>query len=241
MYFISCDVARGAGKDYSAFTITDITEMPYRLVGRYRNNEISPMLYPTVIEKAAKDYNDAFVLIEINDIGAQVADILYYDLEYENVLSSVIRGRSGQVLSPGFSKGTSFGVKTTPNVKRIGCRVLKDLIEEDQLMIKDYNTVRELTTFAVKGKSYQAEEGHTDDLVMTLVLFAWVANQRYFIELNDQDMRTRMYEEQMKAIEENMLPFGVLSDGIGEDGFVDDTGQRWEYAEGSRIGYANDL
>ena len=241
MYFISCDVARGAGKDYSAFTITDITEMPYRLVGRYRNNEISPMLYPTVIEKVAKDYNDAFVLIEINDIGAQVADILYYDLEYENVLSSVIRGRSGQVLSPGFSKGTSFGVKTTPNVKRIGCRVLKDLIEEDQLMIKDYNTVRELTTFAVKGKSYQAEEGHTDDLVMTLVLFAWVANQRYFIELNDQDMRTRMYEEQMKAIEESMLPFGVLSDGIGEDGFVDNTGQRWEYAEGSRIGYANEL
>ena len=241
MYFISCDVARGAGKDFSAFTITDITDTPYRLVGRYRDNEISPMLYPTVIEKAAKDYNGAFVLIEVNDIGSQVADILYYDLEYENVLSSVIKGRAGQVLSPGFSRGTSFGVKTTPNVKRIGCRVLKDLIEEDQLIIRDYNTVRELTTFAVKGKSYQAEEGHTDDLVMTLVLFSWVANQRYFKELNDQDLRTKMYEDQMKAIEESMLPFAVLSDGIGDDGFVDNTGQRWEYAEGSRIGYANEL
>ena len=241
MYFISCDVARGAGKDFSAFTITDITDTPYRLVGRYRDNEISPMLYPTVIEKAAKDYNGAFVLIEVNDIGSQVADILYYDLEYENVLSSVIKGRAGQVLSPGFSRGTSFGVKTTPNVKRIGCRVLKDLIEEDQIIIRDYNTVRELTTFAVKGKSYQAEEGHTDDLVMTLVLFSWVANQRYFKELNDQDLRTKMYEDQMKAIEESMLPFAVLSDGIGDDGFVDNTGQRWEYAEGSRIGYANEL
>ena len=241
MYFISCDVARGAGKDFSAFTITDITDTPYRLVGRYRDNEISPMLYPTVIEKAAKDYNGAFVLIEVNDIGSQVADILYYDLEYENVLSSVIKGWAGQVLSPGFSRGTSFGVKTTPNVKRIGCRVLKDLIEEDQIIIRDYNTVRELTTFAVKGKSYQAEEGHTDDLVMTLVLFSWVANQRYFKELNDQDLRTKMYEDQMKAIEESMLPFAVLSDGIGDDGFVDNTGQRWEYAEGSRIGYANEL
>ena len=199
------------------------------------------MLYPTVIEKAAKDYNGAFVLIEVNDIGSQVADILYYDLEYENVLSSVIKGRAGQVLSPGFSRGTSFGVKTTPNVKRIGCRVLKDLIEEDQIIIRDYNTVRELTTFAVKGKSYQAEEGHTDDLVMTLVLFSWVANQRYFKELNDQDLRTKMYEDQMKAIEESMLPFAVLSDGIGDDGFVDNTGQRWEYAEGSRIGYSNEL
>ena len=241
MYFISCDVARGAGKDFSAFTITDITDTPYRLVGRYRDNEISPMLYPTVIEKAAKDYNGAFVLIEVIYIGSHVADILYYDLEYENVLSSVIKGRAGQVLSPGFSRGTSFGVKTTPNVKRIGCRVLKDLIEEDQIIIRDYNTVRELTTFAVKGKSYQAEEGHTDDLVMTLVLFSWVANQRYFKELNDQDLRTKMYEDQMKAIEESMLPFAVLSDGIGDDGFVDNTGQRWEYAEGSRIGYANEL
>ena len=101
--------------------------------------------------------------------------------------------------------------------------------------------MRELTTFAVKGKSYQAEEGHTDDLVMTLVLFSWVANQRYFKELNDQDLRTKMYEDQMKAIEESMLPFAVLSDGIGDDGFVDNTGQRWEYAEGSRIGYANEL
>ena len=228
-YFMVCDVARGAGKDYSAFVVLDITDVPYRLVARYRNNEISPLLYPNVIERIAKEYNEAHILLEVNDIGGQVADILHYDLEYENLLSSTTKGRSGQVLSAGFSKGTDFGVKTSASVKRIGCRVLKNLIEEDKLLISDFDTIAELTTFAVKGKSYQATEGNHDDLVMTLVIFSWVANQRYFKDLMDQDLRLKMYKDKMKSIEDDITPFGFIVDGSEKEYYIDNSGQHWEY------------
>ena len=230
VYFISCDVARGAGKDYSAFTVMDITDTPYRMVARYRDNQISPLLYPTVIHTVATDFNEAIVLVEVNDIGGQVADILYHDLEYENILSSIVKGRAGQVLSAGFARDTSFGIKTTPQVKRIGCRTLKNLIEEDKLLINDFDTIAELTSFVVRGKGYQAEEGSHDDLVMTLVLFSWVANQRYFKDLMDQDLRMKLYKDQMKAIEDDLLPFGEMWDGT-DDTFVETDGQRWAYAE----------
>ena len=222
-----CDVARGAGKDYSAFTVMDITDVPYRMVSRYRNNEISPLLYPNVIEKVAKDYNDAYIMLEINDIGGQVADILHYDLEYENMMSSSTKGRAGQVLSAGFSKGSEMGIKTTAQVKRIGCRVLKNLIEEDKLITYDFDTIAEFTSFAVKGKSYQATEGNHDDLVMTLVLFSWVANQRYFKDLMDQDIRLKMYAERMKAMEDEITPFGFIVDGFNAETETDITGQVW--------------
>ena len=226
-YFMSCDVARGAGKDFSAFSVIDITDTPYRMVARYKNNQISPLLYPTVIAKVAQDYNEAHVLLEVNDIGGQVADTLHYDLEYENILTSTIKGRSGQVLSAGFSKGTDLGIKTTAQVKRIGCRVLKNLIEEDQLLIPDLMTIAELSCFAIKGKSYAATEGAHDDIVMSLVLFAWVANQRYFKDLMDQDLRLKMYQERMREIEDDLTPFGFIETGLEGETIVDDSGQSW--------------
>ena len=226
-YFMACDVARGAGKDFSAFSVIDITDTPYRMVARYMNNQISPLLYPTVIAKVAQDYNEAHVLLEVNDIGGQVADTLHYDLEYENILTSTTKGRSGQVLSAGFSKGTDLGIKTTAQVKRIGCRVLKNLIEEDQLLIPDLMAIAELSCFAIKGKSYAATEGAHDDIVMSLVLFAWVANQRYFKDLMDQDLRLQMYQERMREIEEDLTPFGFIESGLENEIIVDDSGQSW--------------
>jgi hypothetical protein len=224
---MSCDVARGAGHDYSAFSMIDITDVPYKLVARYRNNNISPLLYPNVIHKTATDYNTAWVLVEANDIGGQVADTLYYDLEYENLISSIVKGRAGQVVSAGFGRDNIFGIKTTAQVKRIGCQSLKTLIEESQLLILDFDTVAELTSFAVKGKSYQATEGNHDDLVMTLVLFSWMTTQRYFKDLLDQDLRVKLFEEKMRQLEEEVLPIGFLDDGLEQDIFIDSEGDRW--------------
>ena len=227
-YFLSSDVARGAGKDYSAFTVINVTDTPYKLVARYRSNTISPLLYPDIIYKVAKHYNEAMVSVESNDIGGQVADALYYDFEYENMISSTVKGRSGQVVSAGFGKRSYIGLKTTTQVKRIGCSTLKDLIEEDKLLILDFNTISELTSFVVRGKSYRAQEGTNDDLVMTLVCFAWVANQRYFKELMDQELRTKLYSNRIEEIEQEITPFGFISDGNEDDSFVDSTGTRWE-------------
>ena len=229
VYVISCDVARGGGKDYSAFTVVDVTEMPYKLVCRYINNEIAPLLYPSVIEQIGKQYNDAWVMVEANDIGGQVADILYYDIEYENMISTAMKGRSGQVVGGGFAKNTIFGVRTTPQVKRIGCRVLKSLIEEKKLLLLDFDTVAEFTTFCTKAKSYAASEGHHDDLVMTLVLFSWLTNQTYFKDLLDSDLRTKMYSDRMKAMEEDLTPFGIVNTGLESDGFTDTDGEHWTY------------
>jgi len=226
-YFMTCDVARGAGKDFSAFTVLDITDVPYKLVARYKDNNISTLLYPNVIYKTATDYNTAWVLIEANDIGGQVADTLYYDMEYENLISSTVKGRAGQVVSAGFGKDTLFGIKTTAQVKRIGCQTLKTIIEENQLLILDFDTVAELTSFSVRGKSYAATEGNHDDLVMTLVLFAWMTTQRYFKDLLDQDLRLKLFEERMKQLEDEILPLGFVSDGTEEDIFVDSDGERW--------------
>ena len=227
-YFICCDVARGAGKDYSAFTVIDATDAPYKLVATYRNNEISPLIYPDVIYKVATHYNEALLLVESNDIGGQVADTLYYDFEYENMLSATTKGRSGQQLSGGFSKGAYIGVKTTAQVKRIGCSTLKDLIEQEQLLILDFNTISELTSFAVRGKSYSATEGNNDDLVMCLVLFSWTAKQRYFRELLDQELREKIFGDKIKEIEQEMTPFGFIVDHTEDDYFTEGDGTVWK-------------
>ena len=231
-YFMTCDVARGAGKDFSAFTVLDITDVPYKLVARYKDNNISTLLSPNVFYKTATDYNTAWVLVEANDIGGQVADTLYYDMEYENLISSTVKGRAGQVVSAGFGKDTLFGIKTTAQVKRIGCQTLKTIIEENQLLILDFDTVAELTSFSVRGKSYAATEGNHDDLVMTLVLFAWMTTQRYFKDLLDQDLRLKLFEERMKQLEDEILPLGFVSDGTEEDIFVDSDGERWTVVGG---------
>jgi hypothetical protein len=227
-YFITVDTSRGQGKDYSAFIVIDATDMPYKIVARYRNNTVSPMVYPTVIRAVASKYNDAHVLIEINDIGGQVADVLHQDLEYENVMMTTYKGRAGQVISAGFggrSSQSQLGVRTTVPVKKLGCSILKSLIEEDKMLIEDVDIVNELITFVAKGKSFEADEGHTDDLVMSLVLFAWLTRQQYFKSLTDSDIRTQIYEDQIREIEDDLLPFGFITEDTEESEWDGET--RW--------------
>ena len=231
-YAMAVDVARGVNKDYSAFVIIDITEFPHAVVAKYRNNEIKPMLFPTIINDVGKSYNDAFVLCEVNDVGDQVASILNYDLEYKNLLMCSMRGRAGQVVGQGFSgKKTQLGVKMSKTVKKVGALNLKTLIESDKLLSCDYDIMSELTTFIQKNNSFEAEDGCNDDLAMCLVIYAWLVQQDYFKELTDQDVRKRLYEEQKNAIEQDMAPFGFMDDGMGDDNFVDDEGDRWFKAD----------
>ena len=228
-YVLTVDVARGVGGDYSAFVVIDITEFPHRVVAKFRNNEIKPMIFPNVIWEVAKSYNDAFILCEVNDVGDQVAAILNFDLEYENLLMCSMRGRAGQIVGQGFSgKKTQLGVKMSKTVKKVGALNLKTLIEEDKLTFKDYEILSELTTFIQKHNSFEAEEGCNDDLAMCLVIYAWLVAQDYFKELTDQDVRKRLYEEQKNQIEQDMAPFGFIMDGLDDEGtFVDADGDRW--------------
>ena len=231
-YAITVDVARGVAKDYSAFVVIDITEFPHSVVAKYRNNEIKPMIFPSIIEEVGRSYNNAFVLCEVNDVGDQVASILNFDMEYENLLMCSMRGRAGQVVGQGFSgKKTQLGVKMSKTVKKVGALNLKTLIEEDKLLSCDYEIMSELTTFIQKNNSFEAEDGCNDDLAMCLVIYAWLVAQDYFKELTDQDVRKRLYEEQKNQIEQDMAPFGFMDDGMGEDTFVDAEGDQWFKAD----------
>jgi len=231
-YLMTVDVARGVGEDYSAFVLTDITEFPHKVVAKYRNNEIKPMLFPNIIYEVATNYNQSFILCEVNDIGDQIASILNFDLEYENLLMCSMRGRAGQIVGQGFSgKKTQLGVKMSKTVKKVGALNLKTMIEEDKLIFKDYNIISELTTFISKSNSFEAEEGCNDDLAMCLVIYAWLVAQDYFKELTDQDVRKRLYEEQKNQIEQDMAPFGFVADGLDEGSFVDKDGDLWHTDE----------
>ena len=229
-YFITVDVARGTENDYSAFIVFDITEFPWRVVAKYKNNQIKPMLFPSIISDVAKAYNQSYILVEINDIGEQVANILHFDLEYENVLMCAMRGRAGQIVGQGFSGSKSqLGIKMSKTVKKIGCSNLKTLIEDDKLIFSDYEIISELTTFIQKNHSFEAEQGANDDLAMCLVIFAWLVVQPYFKEMTDNDVRKRIYDEQRNQIEQDMAPFGFIIDGLDDDIEVIDkhTGDRW--------------
>lgn len=227
-YLITVDVARGISHDYSAFVVFDITEFPYKIVAKYRSNQIKPMLFPNIIHEMAKAYNQAYVLVEVNDIGDQVSNILYFDLEYENILMCSMRGRAGQVVGSGFSgKKSQLGVRMTSTVKKLGCSNLKTLIEDDKLVTNDYEIISELTTFIQKGRSFEAEEGCNDDLAMCLVIFSWLVAQDYFKEMTNNDVRKKIYEEQKNQIEQDMAPFGFISDGLDNNSFVDKSGDRW--------------
>ena len=232
-YIVTVDVARGISKDYSAFIVADITEFPYKIVATYRDNEVKPMLFPSIIEEVATAYNNAYVLCEVNDIGDQVASILFYDLEYENLLMVAMRGRAGQIVGSGFSGvKTQLGVKMSTTTKKVGCSNLKTLVEEDKLVFNDYNIISELTTFIQKKQSFEAEEGCNDDLAMCLVIFSWLVAQEYFKEMTDQDVRKRIYEEQKNAIEQDMAPFGFVCDGFDEESeIVDQNGDVWKTDE----------
>jgi len=236
-YVVTVDVARGVGEDYSAFVVVDITQFPHKVVGKYRNNDIKPMLFPNIIFEIAKRYNNAFILCEVNDIGDQVASIIQYDLEYQNLLMCSMRGRAGQIVGQGFSgKKTQLGVKMSKTVKKVGSLNLKTMIESDKLFFNDYEIISELTTFISKSNSFEAEEGCNDDLAMCLVIYAWLVAQDYFKELTDQDVRKRLYEEQKNQIEQDMAPFGFMSDGLDDSSFVDADGDRWfsdEYGDRS--------
>jgi len=236
-YLMTVDVARGVVKDYSAFVVIDITTFPHRVVAKYRNNEIKPMLFPNVIYEVARSYNESFILCEVNDVGDQVASILNYDMEYSNLLMASMRGRAGQVVGQGFSgKKTQLGVKMSKTVKKVGSLNLKTIIESDKLIFNDYEIMSELTTFIQKNNSFEAEDGCNDDLAMCLVIYAWLVAQDYFKELTDQDVRKRLYEDQRDQIEQDMAPFGFISDGMDDNSFVDRDGDRWftdEYGDRS--------
>ena len=235
-YVMTVDVSRGVSNDYSAFVVVDITSIPYKVVAKYKNNNIKPLLFPNIIEPVAKSYNHAFVLCEVNDIGGQVADIMQFDLEYDNLLMCAMRGRAGQIVGQGFSHKSQLGIKMTSTVKKTGCSNLKALIEDDKLIISDYDIIAEMTTFIQKKQSFEAEEGCNDDLAMCLVIFAWLSVQDYFRELTSDDVRKRIFEDQRESIEEDMAPFGFILNGVDdEDVYVDEQGDVWnkidEYGE----------
>jgi hypothetical protein len=230
-YCTLVDTASGVGQDYSTFTIIDVTEIPYKVVAKYRNNEISPIIFPNIIEQISTQYNKSWCLVETNGNGMQVGDILYYDLEYENtILTSPNKG--GQEVSGGFKKNSRIGLITSKHVKRTGCTTIKELIEKDHLIIEDFDIISELMTFAEKGPSFQAEEGYHDDLVMTLVLFGWLVNQRYFKEITDSDIRKKLLEQQERMNDEDSLPLGFFNDGISEVVAEDDYHVWKEYKSG---------
>ena len=230
-YVLTADVSRGTSNDYSAFIVFDVTEMPYKIVVKYRDNEIKPLIFPSKIYDVARAFNQAFVLIEINDIGEQVANAMQFDLEYDNMIMASMRGRAGQVMGGGFSGGRAqLGVRTTKAVKKTGCSNLKQLVEDNKLIVEDYDCINELSTFIVKGHSFEADEGCTDDLVACMFLFAWATDQTYFKELTDVDIRATMMREQQDALEQDMAPFGFVITGLEDENIgemVDEYGTKW--------------
>ena len=201
---MAVDVAKGRGQDYSTFSIIDITEKPFDQVATFRDNLISPLLLPTVLFKYAKQYNDAFVIVENNDQGSVVCQILYYDLEYEEMYLSSIVKREG------------IGVTMDKKVKALGCSHLKDLVEQHQLIVHDKDTILEMATFVAKGKSYEADDGCHDDMVMGLVVFGWYAGTNMFDELFDENLKFLLFQQRMAAIEADLPPFGIIYNPVDE-------------------------
>ena len=222
-YLMTVDVSRGMKLDYSAFILVDITSYPHRLVAKYRSNTIKPMLFPDIITKTCKEYNKAWILCEVNDIGDQVASIIFYDMEYENLLMTSMRGRAGQVLGHGFSGGkTQLGLKMAKAPKKLGCSNLKQMVESDKVIFKDFQIINELTTFVEKRDTFSAEDGCHDDLVMCMVIYAWAVAQDYFREMTDQSVREEMYEEDKESIESDMAPFGFITSSNDEEEVIVD-------------------
>lgn len=219
VYIMVCDVSRGKGLDYSAFQLIDVSKMPYNQVCVFRNNAVAPVDYADIILRTAKAYNNASVLIEVNDIGEQVAHTLQYDFAYENVLFTENAGRSGKRITGGFASGGKIdkGIRTTKIVKSVGCSILKLLIEQNQFIVNDFHTINELSTFSKKGTSYEAEPGKHDDLVMCLVLFAWLSDQQYFKDYTDINTLMSLREKTEEDMEQDMAPFGFVDTGRDED------------------------
>jgi hypothetical protein len=231
LYCVCVDVSEGKNLDSSAFSVIDISTTPYRQVATYASSSISPILFPTVIVNAARVYNDAYILVEINN-NPQVADFIHEDLEYENLLKVFTGNKKPQQLSAGFARGIQMGLKMSPQVKSVGCSNLKTLIEGDKLLINDFDTYSELTTFEQHKTSFAAAEGANDDLVMTLVIFAWATTQKYFREIVNHDIRKQIQLENMNQYDEDVLPAPIIDDGL-EKPFIMEGGDLWEVADGS--------
>ena len=208
VYCCIVDVSRGKGLDYSAFQIIDVSQMPYRQVCVYRDNNITPIDYAEIIYRSIERYNEAYTLIEVNDIGEQVSEVLHYEFEVDTLMFTESAGRAGKRLSTGFSKNSDKGIRTTKNVKSIGCNMLKMLIEQDQLIINDFQTINELSTFSRKANSYEAESGCHDDLVMCLVLFGWMTDQAFFKEVTDINTIDKLRSRNEEELMESLLPIG---------------------------------
>ena len=230
-YFMVADVSRGTKNDYSAYVVFDVTQVPYRIVAKYRDNEVKPLLFPQKIYHVARAYNQAFVLVEVNDIGEQVANALQFDMEYDNLVMASMRGRAGQIMGGGFSGGKAqLGVRTTKAVKKIGCSNLKQLLESDKIIVEDFDCINELSTFIVKGSSFEADDGCNDDLVACMFIFGWATDQTYFKELTNNDVREQMFKDQQDQLEQDMAPFGFVVNGLEDENvgqMVDEYGTRW--------------
>jgi len=213
VYFCVVDTSRGVGMDASAFVVIDVSSVPYEVVACYKNNIIDPLVYPDVIHNVVKNYNEAYTLVEINDNGQQIADILHHDYEYEHIIFTSVKGRAGQVIGGGFSSSVQRGIRTTKQVKRIGCSNAKTMIEKEKIKLHDFNLINELSTFIQKGSSYEADIGSHDDLIMCVVLFAWATNQTFFKDLTDTDFRKKLMEDRERLISDDVLPFGFIDDG----------------------------
>ena len=240
LYAITVDVSEGKNLDYSAFNVIDISTTPYKQVATYHSSSITPILYPTVIYNTARMYNNAYVLVEINN-NPQVADSLHVDFEYENLWKIFTGNKKPQQLSAGFARGVQMGLKMSPQVKAIGCSNLKTLIEGDKLIINDFDTYSELTTFEQQKNSFAAAMGANDDLVMSLVIFAWATTQQYFKEIVNHDIRKQIQLENMNQMDDDVLPAPIIEDGMSND-FEVMGGDVWEVAngEGTYSNYTRD-
>ena len=233
LYCITVDVSEGKNLDFSAFSVIDVSTTPYEQVARYKSSTISPILFPTVIHNAARLYNDAYILVEINN-NPQVAEALHQDLEYENLFKIFTGNKKPQQLHSGFGRGVQMGLKMSQQVKRIGCSNLKTLIEGDKLIVNDFDTISELTTFVAKKTSFAAEDDANDDLVMTLVIFSWIATQKYFKEIVNHDLRKQIQLENMNQVDEETLPEPIIEDGLEHEFEIID-GDVWEKADSGEI------
>lgn len=227
-YIICVDPARGLDRDASAFWVIDITQIPYRGVAKYHSHSIAPMVFPNMIYNAGTKYNHAFVLVEINDNGQQIVDMLHYDLEYENIFKLESTQKTGAKIAGGYKKSMRLGLRMTEAVKRIGCLNLKTLIEQDKLLIEDFDTISEFSTFTQQLQTFKAEEGKHDDLVMTLVMFAWLVTQKYFREAQGSSLNIMkaLETEQTAMVDDDLVPFGIIDNGL-DDPFTIEDGDLW--------------
>jgi hypothetical protein len=233
LYICVFDVSEGVGGDYSALSVFDVTQTPYKQVAKYRSKDVSPLMFPDIIYRFARWYNNAWVLGETNNIGQQVVQSLFTDLEYENVIATFTKNKNIKI-GGGFNARSAFGVRTTKAVKKIGCSNLKTIVESNKLLISDFDTIEELSTFVETKDTFKAEEGCHDDLAMTLVLFGWLITQPYFKDLTNSDIRRNLANETMKDVHDDLLPAGFFD--AGDQTHSMDSGSTDEFESGFNDG-----